>query len=334
MNMNPVESRRPRRRSARAGLITTIVLLGMSASVNAIPQLLPTATPGQPVARVVGVNLPSTDLILGLKTVDGAVIDTADGALFRYAAPPSFSLLASRANPVVVDGATVGTLHDFVYRDTADNRLVFGLRLVLAQAVNGAANTFEVNDFYRRGNAGFTATASWSRASDADLRMYAAVRSATKFGQGVELFDPDVVKFQSDVNTSEGNPRSGYFWLKSNAPTFKTVSNGLAVYQGGEEGQPQREVVMPGFVPSSQPDNDNDGYDAGVDCNDANPAINPGAPEVCGDHVDNNCTAGVDELQACPARVPFTGGPALLVLGAAVLGLTHRARRRRPLGRF
>jgi hypothetical protein len=50
-------------------------------------------------------------------------------------------------------------------------------------------------------------------------------------------------------------------------------------------------------------DNDNDayyGYDkvycpAGEDCNDDNASINPGAEEVCGDSVDNNCNNEIDE---------------------------------------
>lgn len=36
-------------------------------------------------------------------------------------------------------------------------------------------------------------------------------------------------------------------------------------------------------------DADGDKYPVGQDCDDSNPAINPGAPEICGDMVDNNC---------------------------------------------
>jgi len=46
-------------------------------------------------------------------------------------------------------------------------------------------------------------------------------------------------------------------------------------------------------------DADHDGYkDAacgGTDCNDGNKLVNPGAAEVCGDAVDNNCSGVVDE---------------------------------------
>ena len=34
---------------------------------------------------------------------------------------------------------------------------------------------------------------------------------------------------------------------------------------------------------------------AGDDCDDTNPAVHPGQPELCGDGVDNNCAMGVDE---------------------------------------
>src|SRR5262245_44717569 len=81
----------------RARCYLALVLLGAGLPVHAIPQLLPTAPPGQPVSRVTGFNNVTTDLIQGLKVPDGAIIDTTPGALNKYAPPTTFTLLASRA---------------------------------------------------------------------------------------------------------------------------------------------------------------------------------------------------------------------------------------------
>jgi hypothetical protein len=41
-------------------------------------------------------------------------------------------------------------------------------------------------------------------------------------------------------------------------------------------------------------DEDGDGYMSDVDCDDNNPAIHPGAAEIC-DEIDNNCDDQIDE---------------------------------------
>ena len=43
------------------------------------------------------------------------------------------------------------------------------------------------------------------------------------------------------------------------------------------------------------PDADGDGFRADVDCDDDDPNVNPGADEVAGDGIDNNCDGQVDE---------------------------------------
>ena len=63
-------------------------------------------------------------------------------------------------------------------------------------------------------------------------------------------------------------------------------------------GTPSGEPVYANGCSAAQADTDLDGYEgslgSGEDCNDSNPAINPGATEVC-DGVDNNCDGQIDE---------------------------------------
>ena len=66
------------------------------------------------------------------------------------------------------------------------------------------------------------------------------------------------------------------------------------------------------------PDNDGDGHDASVDCDDSDPAIHPGAAEVCGDGKDNNCDGTVDEGSPSCTDADGDGYFAQLGCGTAV----------------
>ena len=54
-------------------------------------------------------------------------------------------------------------------------------------------------------------------------------------------------------------------------------------------------------------DNDGDGYTYADDCDDHNPAINPGAYDVVGDSVDNDCNGKADDVDDCDKGLAMTG---------------------------
>ncbi len=52
-----------------------------------------------------------------------------------------------------------------------------------------------------------------------------------------------------------------------------------------------------------QIDNDKDGFNACVDCNDNDPNVNPGAFDVPGNNVDDDCNGKIDDVVACDANI-------------------------------
>lgn len=78
-------------------------------------------------------------------------------------------------------------------------------------------------------------------------------------------------------------------------------------------------------VPPACTDMDGDGYSAEggscgpMDCNDMDPAINPGAPENCSDGIDNNCNGKVDSADpnavGCPVACTDVDGDGYSVEG-------------------
>ena len=158
---------------------------------------------------------------------------------------------------VVLDGREIGHAFDFVFRDSRDDKLVFGMRTLLGVEPDHQQDA-ELNFLYRYGfqdnTATYSAAAAWMFTSDFDLRMYNVGRTASTSLLGATPFDPDTIRMQSDVNLTEGNPFSGLFLIKTDAERYTIADRGIGVFQAGEEGQPRVGVDLRGFVPAPIPE--------------------------------------------------------------------------------
>src|SRR5207244_3290049 len=71
-----------------------------------------------------------------------------------------------------------------------------------------------------------------------------------------------------------------------------------------KDADPGLDVDLPPLDPAK--DNDGDGYLFADDCDDRNPLINPGAYDVAGDGVDNDCNGKVDDVEDCDSGLSMT----------------------------
>jgi hypothetical protein len=219
-------------------LAAALVLAASAAQAGSFVEL-PTSAP----LRKTGANNLNVDQLF---IPTGAIIATDIDGFNTYAFPSKFTLLASRESDVMLGGAIVGDFFDYVFRDTTDNKLVFGSRLVLE-------DDGEVNDIFRAGFTGFSAAAAWTFIVDTDLRAYSAARTSTGLKQGADVFNADWVNFRSDINVEEGNPSTGLFLVKTDAPDYKLIESAIRVWQGGEEGQNPESYFISGFAPTTPP---------------------------------------------------------------------------------
>lgn len=170
-----------------------------------------------------------------------------------YAFPTTLSLINQiDTNFQTGSGSTYysGTFSDYAFWDTTTNSVVIGSRLYFGLRPDGQPNIAEANDIFRYGYDGFKVQAAWTRLSDSDLRLYSVASSNKGLGQGADVYDSNVVDFRSDVNSSEGNPISGLYLIRTDATAFKVITNAIEIRQGGEEGQPVLSVKLAGYAPT------------------------------------------------------------------------------------
>lgn len=109
--------------------------------------------------------------------------------------------------------------------------------------------------------------------------------------------------FQSLANGSEVRSKDHHYikiGISGNTLQYSAIKTTAGNTSGGGMVIDQLTLARPGVDPCDEPndpDNDGDGYPQSSDCNDEDPSINPGAAEVCGNNIDEDC----DDIAApCP----------------------------------
>lgn len=143
-------------------------------------------------------------------------------------------------------GSAQADIYDFVFRDSADNSLVFGTRY-LNRDPNDSGD--EVNFLYRYGFTGYSTSVAWTNLTDSDLSQYSVVKTQSTEGEGPFAYDADVVRQQGDFSVGEGNPWSGLFLVKTDATSY-SLGKAIGFYQSGEEGQTPAGGFITGFIPT------------------------------------------------------------------------------------
>jgi hypothetical protein len=176
--------------------------------------------------------------------VDNVNVQTGTGTL---------DLLSWRVSTGVdlAPGSAQADVYDFVYKDSADGKLVFGTRYL-----NREDNFEEANFLYRynySNTPGYLPAVAWTFSSDNDLRMYqAGLTTSASLGNTAPYVD-GVVRQKSDISFSEGNPWSGLYLVKTDAQYYALGSQAIGFSQAGEEGQTPVSGFIGGFVAVTTP---------------------------------------------------------------------------------
>lgn len=123
-------------------------------------------------------------------------------------------------------------------------------------------------------------------------------------------------QFQQLANGSASRSKDHHFMkigIAGNTLQYSAIRTNAGNTSGGGTIIDQLTIQRPGPDPCDSPmdpDGDMDGYPASMDCDDTNPMINPGAAEICGNTVDEDCDGTAQDCPEPPVDMDMDGSPA------------------------
>ncbi|WP_150047203.1 MULTISPECIES: hypothetical protein [Methylomonas] len=191
--------------------------------------------------------------------------------------PPvsGYSQKASTSRNIIINGITIGTLTDRVWRNSAGTSCVYGVKIRLNN-VDYDPNTagtqyFEINDVVRAGYrdrgpiaAGYNFVTRGAQQSDevlyrAGLTYTSVVHQPGDSAQPLTSVAPistNWVDFTTDVNYQDPDGSSqrdsSWFFVQSGctSATPASLSGALRLRQKGQEGQPDLEISVSAYAPA------------------------------------------------------------------------------------
>ncbi len=171
-----------------------------------------------------------------------------------------FDLVSSRSSPLLINGVTVGTQHEKVWRHCTDRKLyIFGVRLQMnAEQWDDSGAAFNVNDLIRQTRTDESVKVAYQVGSPAATKL---LKYAGRTYSGLNEYDeaqPERnkawVDFRIDANAAESSgrssPNSPWLLMRTRAPEgFAVKDFAMRLLNSEDESRDQNSIITAGYQP-------------------------------------------------------------------------------------
>ena len=251
------------------GISIALVMAGLStaapAFANGYKSLETVATGNQTLIRCQGVQEPNPDP----NATPGDCLVSNNNT-----ATSGFTQQGTTTSAVVLNGTTVAYVDEVLYGQNSTTNYIIRQRVRIngtGSYTNSQGETefFEINDIFRRGfNNTSNRSVAYTPPVNSGNNKSAGLWLAGFTGQGINEYpnspyglsparNNNVINYRTDISAEDPDEddrgRSTFFYTKFTTPGTVTPSqsaNTVRVRQGGEEGQPEKNVTVAGYQPN------------------------------------------------------------------------------------